>query len=91
MSVGGVVYNMARTLEGFTKFWVRDRGDRTCVVGDESALFPKVAIGDTIWWQAGSVYVHRDGRDIPFPKVGYSADAGSKLSAVSASAASVST
>jgi hypothetical protein len=85
MSVGGTVYNMALTSEGFTKFWVRDphSKDRTCVIGDESSLRPKVAIGEIIWWQSGKIYVHRDGRDIPFPKIGYSTDAGPKLRVLS--------
>ena len=79
MSVGGVVYNMAPLADGTTKFWVRDAtySDRTCVCGDESGLRPKVRLGETIWWQSGTIYVHRDGKDVPFPKTSYSYHAGS--------------
>ncbi|WP_088256970.1 hypothetical protein [Fimbriiglobus ruber] len=86
MSVGGTVYNMANTKDGFTKFWVRDNRDRTCVIGDESNLRPKVSLGETIWWQSGKIYVHRDGKDVPFPKIGYSTDAGPKFTALSETA-----
>lgn len=84
MSVGGTVYNMKLTPEGYIKFWVRDArySDRTCVIGDDSGLRPRVSLGETIWWQCGKIYVHRDGKDIPFPKIGYSADAGPKLQVV---------
>jgi hypothetical protein len=83
MSVGGTVYNLAPTPDGFTKFWVRDGTDRTCVVGDESNLRPTVALGETIWWQSGRIFVHRDGKDVPFPKIGYSTDAGPKFRVLS--------
>ncbi|MHC5536852.1 hypothetical protein ACYOEI_01100 [Singulisphaera rosea] len=81
MSVGGTVYNATLTPEGYTKFWVRDTryNDRTCVVGDESNLRPKVALGEEIWWQCGTIYVNRGGKDVPFPKIGYSTDAGPKF------------
>jgi hypothetical protein len=61
---------------------VQDKNDRTCVVGDESNLRPKVALGETIWWQSSKIYVHRDGKDIPFSKVSHSYDAGPALKAV---------
>lgn len=78
--IGGVVYAVKRHNEYDTQVWVRDKtyGDRCCVFCDDSDLNPKITIGDELWWQSGSVFIERGGKEVTIPKHGYSFDAGCK-------------